>query len=101
MPELEVKVLEDKENPYLDRREIKLEIRHEGRATPSRREIAEIVRERLGLDPEKALLMYIKTETGMNKSTALIYYYPNGIKWSQIEPPNRKKVLTQTQQKQT
>jgi len=50
---MEIRVLEERENPFLDR---------------------------------------VETETGMNKAYALIYYYPNGIDFSQIEPPDRVKV---------
>lgn len=89
---MEIRVLEERENPFLDRVEIKLEIDHFKASTPSKREVARYLKERLSIDPEKALIVRVETETGMNKAYALIYYYPNGIDFSQIEPPDRVKV---------
>ena len=92
-PHMEIRVLRDEMNPFLDRREIELEIVHEGGATPKRIEVFKEVVKRFSLDPDKTLLMYLKTIRGTNKSQALIYYYPNGIDWSTIEPPKRRKVI--------
>ncbi len=89
---MEFRVVSERENPYLDRVEYVIEISHEGDKTPSRRDIAKYLSETLSLDLSKALIMYIRTFSGMNKSESLVYYYPNGIDWSQIEPPDRDKL---------
>ena len=51
------------------------------------------VTNKFSLEPDKTLLLYIRTLYGENKSEALIYYYPNGIDWSTIEPTKRNKVI--------
>ncbi|HIQ13032.1 MAG TPA: hypothetical protein EYH44_01390 [Thermoprotei archaeon] len=90
---MEFKVVYDRRNPYLDRVEVLLEVRHEGRPTPSRGDIARYIMDRLGYPLDKVLIASIETFTGMNKSEVLIYYYPDGIDWSTIEPVKRGKVI--------
>ncbi len=91
--ELDVEVVRDYFNKYLDRREIILHIKHLKQATPKRVDVLKYVIKRFSLDPDKTLLMYVKSLYGQNSSEALIYYYPNGIDWSTIEPPKRRKVI--------
>ena len=90
---MEIKVVSEKKNPYMDREEYILEIDHSGEATPKRRDIAEYLRDKLGLDLSRCILVKISTLTGASRSHAFIYYYPNGIDWSQIEPIDREKVM--------
>jgi ribosomal protein S24E len=85
--------LREVENPYLDRKEIEVKILHEGEATPKRVEVFKSVVERLSLDIDKTILISLETIRGTNTSVALIYYYPNGIDWSTIEPVKRNKVI--------
>lgn len=92
--DMKIEVLEEKVNPYLNRREILLEVFHKGQRTPSKREVSNILVDKLGLDPDKTMIMYIKTATGMNRSLIFLHYYPDGIDWSQIEPPDRGKLAT-------
>lgn len=89
---VEFRVLEERENLFLDRVEITLEVNHFKRSTPSKREIAAFLKDRLGINPSNALIVEVRTESGMNKSYATIYYYPKGIDFSQIEPSDRTKV---------
>lgn len=89
---MEFKVLKEIENPYLNRKEILIRILHEADKTPSKKDIAKYLADTLSLDLEKTIILYVKTYTGTNVSDTLIYYYPNGIDWSQIEPPDRKKL---------
>ena len=93
MAEYRFEVVGERRNPYLDRVEYVVRVEHTGMPTPSRDVIAKYVVERLGLDPGKTVLMSIRTLTGMNVSEILIYYYPNGIDMSTLEPPDRGKVL--------
>ncbi len=90
---MEMKVLKEVENPYLDRREIEVKILHEKEATPKRLDVFKGVVERFSLEPDKTILVSLKTLRGTNTSVALIYYYPNGIDWSTIEPVKRNKVI--------
>ena len=90
---MEIEVTKDIENRFLDRREIEFIVRHEGSATPKRVEVFKSLVDKLSLDPDKSVLIYIKTLLGTNTSKGLLYYYPNGIDWSTIEPPHRRKVI--------
>jgi len=90
---MEIEVLEERENKYLDRIEIRLSIRHPRSSTPRREEVFNYIVNKFSLKPENTILMYIKTIYGENRSEALIYYYPNGVDWSTIEPTKRKKVM--------
>jgi len=91
--ELGIEVVKDYFNEYLDRREIILRIKHLKQSTPKRVDVLKYAIKRFSLDPDKTLLMYVKSLYGQNVSEALIYYYPNGIDWSTIEPPKRRKVI--------
>ena len=90
---MKIEIVEERKNPYLDRVETILRIEHPASATPSREDISRFIVDRLGYEPGKVIIKYIKTFTGMNISEALIYYYPDGIDWSTIEPVKRGKVI--------
>ena len=90
---MKIEIVSEKKNPYLDRVETILEVEHIGEPTPSKKDIANFIKDRLGYPLDKVLIASIKTPTGMNKSEVLIYYYPNGIDWSTIEPTKRNKVI--------
>ncbi len=92
--EMNIEVAMERDNPFIDRREILLRIEHVGEATPGKKDIAKFLVERLGLEPDKTFIAWIKTYTGTNRSEALIYYYPDGIDWSTIEPTKRGKVIS-------
>jgi ribosomal protein S24E len=87
---MEIKIEEENTNIFLDRKEYKLLIIHEGEPTPKRIDVFKNIIEKLSLEPDKTVLIYLKTERGKNTTRALIYYYPNGIDWSTIEPFKRK-----------
>jgi ribosomal protein S24E len=90
---LEFKVVAERDNKFLDRVEIEVEVEHSGSATPRREDIYRFVVDKLSLDASKCLIKKIVSGTGVARSRALIYYFPNGIDWSQIEPIDRGKVM--------
>lgn len=91
--EMNIEIVEERENPFIDRREILLRIDHLGEATPGKKEVLRFLVDRMGLEPEKIFIAWVRTYTGTNRSEALIYYYPEGIDWSTIEPTKRGKVI--------
>ena len=91
---MEIDVVSDKANLYLDRREIKIKIIHENEATPKRIDVFKSAVDKFSLDPENTVLIKLETRRGTNISFALIYYYPEGIDWPTIEPIKRKKVIS-------
>jgi len=90
---MEIEIVKEQDNKFLDRKEIEFIIKHERETTPKRIEVFKQLIEKLSLDPDNSVLIYIKTLLGTNMSKGLLYYYPNGIDWSTIEPPNRRKVI--------
>ena len=90
---MEINVIRDEVNPYLDRREIEIEIIHENEATPKRIDVFKSVIDKFSLDPKNTILIKLETRRGTSISSALIYYYPKGIDWSTIEPIKRNKVI--------
>ncbi len=90
---MKLEIIKEVENPYLDRKEIEIKILHEGEPTPKRVDVFKSAVDRLSLDGDKTILISLETIRGTNTSVALIYYYPNGIDWSTIEPVKRNKVI--------
>ncbi len=90
---LEIEIIKETDNKFLNRVEYEFIIKHEGGPTPSRVEVFKELVNKLSIDPEKSVLIYIKTLLGKNTSNGLLYYYPDGIDWSTIEPPHRRKVI--------
>lgn len=90
---MEIEVVYDRFNPYLDRREIELKIRHEGGNMPKRSEVFNAAVRLFSLNPENTVLIRVEGLRGKAESRALIYYYPNGIVWSTIEPPKRRALM--------
>lgn len=91
---MEIDVVSDRSNLYLDRREIEIKIMHENEATPKRVDVFKSVVDKFSLDPKNTVLIKLETGRGTNISFALIYYYPDGIDWSTIEPIKRNKVIS-------
>lgn len=91
--EIEIGIKREIYNKFLDRKEIEFIVKHEKAPTPKRIEVFKALVDKLSIDPDKTVLIYIRTFLGTNMSKGLIYYYPNGIDWSTIEPPNRRKVI--------
>lgn len=90
---MEIEVVYDRFNPYLDRREIELKIRHEESNVPKRSEVFNAAVRLFSLNPENTVLIRVEGLRGKAESRALIYYYPNGIVWSTIEPPKRRALM--------
>jgi small subunit ribosomal protein S24e len=65
---MEVKVLSERYNPLLRRREIQVEISHLGQGTPTRASAKELLASELKLDKEILVIRKIITKTGMNKT---------------------------------
>jgi ribosomal protein S24E len=68
-------ILEDKENTFFKRRELKVEIPHEGKQTPSKQEVIKEVSEKYSVPPELVSIDYILTKKGTNVALAKIKIY--------------------------
>ncbi|MEM0056923.1 MAG: hypothetical protein QXH96_00345 [Candidatus Geothermarchaeota archaeon] len=90
---MKIEVICDRFNPYLDRREIELRIYHEGSSIPKKSDVFNAAVRLFSLNPENTVVIRVEGLRGKAESRALIYYYPNGIVWSTIEPPKRKALM--------
>lgn len=71
---MDVKIIEDKQNPLLNRRELKCEIAYDG-ATPSREEVKAAIVKALGSNPDTTVVMEIRQNFGARLSHAVIHIY--------------------------
>ena len=73
---MKVEVIEEKENPLLDRKEIKATITGFEK-TPTREEVRNQLIAKLGTDSKKLLLDEIKQEYGKKQAIAFVKIYKN------------------------
>lgn len=60
---MEIRIIEDKENPLLNRREVKFELKFQG-PTPPRKDVKEAVRSKLGVDPALVVIRKLNQPFG-------------------------------------
>lgn len=69
---METEITSVKENPLLDRREVKVELKHEGESTPSEEDVKNRVAAENDIDTEKIEIDSIYTGYGSHKSEATL-----------------------------
>jgi len=72
---MEIKIIQEKNNPLLKRKELLLEIDHNNKATPSREELANEISKMFNVEKEKIVIDYILSIRGYSKSKAKIKIY--------------------------
>jgi len=72
---MEIKILQEKNNPLLKRKELLLEIDHTGRATPSREELTSELMKMFNKEKEKIVIDYILSSRGQPKAKAKVKIY--------------------------
>jgi ribosomal protein S24E len=72
---METTITSVRENPLLDRREVELEVEHEGEATPAEEDIKDRLAAENNLDLEKIEVDSIYTGYGRNKSRVSLKVY--------------------------
>lgn len=65
---MEIKVLEERENLFLKRKEIKAEITHASLPTPKKDEVVAELAKKYFVDPAQVVVDYILTKSGTNSS---------------------------------
>jgi ribosomal protein S24E len=68
-----MKILEEKENPLFNRKEIKLEI--ESNVTPSHADVEKLISEKFSTSPENIKINQIKGKFGVQKFLVLVNIY--------------------------
>ena len=69
---MEAQITTVKENPLLNRREVKVEVNHEGEETPSKEDVKSRVAAENGLDEEEITVETVYTGFGRNISEATL-----------------------------
>ncbi len=72
---MEIKIINDRNNALLKRREINFKILHEGEATPTRGQVKTALMENIGEPREKIVIDYMKTEFGLSSTKAYAKIY--------------------------
>jgi len=83
---MEVEILEEKENPLLERKEVQFRISHPNAATPRRAEVLELLSKKLGVKPELVVIRRISTLHGRSYSSGLAHIYQRMERLLSVEP---------------
>ncbi len=76
---MELEILEEKENPFFERKELKLRIKHEKAPTPSKQELKKEIASKYSVPEENILLDYILTKKGLNEAIAKVKIYKEKV----------------------
>lgn len=77
---MEIKIIQQKENPFLERKEIMLQIIHTNEPTPSRQELMKEIIKMFNTEEEKVQIDYILSKRGKPEAVAKIKIYNKPIK---------------------
>ena len=66
---MEMVVIEEKENPFLNRTELKLRLTHSGATTPSKADIIKELAAKYSVDEKQVFVDYIFSVKGLGEST--------------------------------
>lgn len=95
-----MKVLEEKKNPLLNRKEIRLQLEYSGQKTPSK---VDVIKQAAGLLKAKEELIYvdeIKQQFGSASCCADIFIYDDKKSLDRIHFVRRKKILKAQREKE-
>jgi len=74
---MNLKIIKEKENPLMHRKEVELIIEHLKEKTPSRKEIKEILHATQGYDKNLTVIKKIENVYGLGKDKVLVFVYEN------------------------
>ena len=86
MSNYNLKVLSEKYNPLIKRKEIYLLVEHTGKGTPSKKEVRESISKLYNKDLNTVYILKISTVFGSNTSKALVHIYDDPKRGERIEP---------------
>src|SRR4030042_3234135 len=70
--DMEITVTEEKENPFLNRKELKLQIKHAGEPTPSKAEMTKELVSKYSVDEKRVQIDFIFLIKGIGMSFAIV-----------------------------
>jgi small subunit ribosomal protein S24e len=107
---LDLKVKQDTYNPLLKRKEVSVEVEHEGQGTPSRVDLRKAVASKFSTKPENVYVIEVETKTGTQNAVCQIEVYddarmaqqtvPKYIQTRNLPPEERKLVREQEAKKE-
>jgi ribosomal protein S24E len=107
---LDLKVKQDTYNPLLKRKEVSLEVEHEGQGTPSRVDLRKAVASKFSTKPENVYVIDVETKTGTQNALCQVEVYedaetaqqtvPKYIRIRNLPPDERKQVREQEAKKE-
>jgi len=110
VPSLDLKVKQDTYNPLLKRKEVSVEVEHEGQGTPSRVDLRKAVASKFSTKPENVYVVDVETKTGTQSALCQIEVYddaetaqqtvPKYIQTRNLPPDERKRVREQQAKKE-
>lgn len=77
---MNVEIKEEKDNPFFERKELRLLIKHPKLATPSKAELIKELAAEQKCDADCILIDFILTKKGLNESEAKVKIYKNKAK---------------------
>jgi len=77
---MELKIKEEKENPFFERKELEIELKHSGDATPSKQELIKELASKYSAPEENILVDYIFTKKGISESIVKVKIYKKNPK---------------------
>ena len=81
---MDIKILKDKKNPLLNRRELDFIVKYEG-STPSRNDVRNKLAAMLNAPLELLIIQRIKTEYGMQEGKGYAKLYEDADRMKQVE----------------
>ena len=107
---MDLKVRQDTYNPLLKRKEVSVEVEHEGQGTPSRIDLRKAVASKFSTKPENVYVIDVETKTGTQNAICQIEVYddaqtaqqtvPKYIQTRNLPPDERKQVREQEAKKE-
>ncbi len=82
---MEITIVEEKENPFLNRKEIKLRLRHVGEPTPSKAVLVKELASRYFVDETQVVIDYIFSIKGIGESFLKAKILPEKPKGEKVE----------------
>lgn len=81
---MKIEIMEEKDNPLLNRKELKIKIIHDG-ATPSRQEVKDALVALLGIEKERVILDSYMSRFGVRESTGTARVYKTKERALEVE----------------
>jgi ribosomal protein S24E len=88
---MDFEVVDEKENIFFGRKELMLELKHSGTATPKKQELIKELAAKYSVPEENVVIDYIFTQKGLAKSTAKAKIYKEKPAVKAAKPKEGKK----------